>query len=315
MSDKKPSWMRKGSENVSKLGKISKERASRLGLSNTTAYIQSSAKVYTGEPLDISKHLVELWKVLRKIVKNIIIATIVIFILPGFEDGNIALSPFVPLVLQVFNAILNHIFNSFGNQESVEIYIGSPLTPISMYINLGVFMGVILALPITIRELMKYIGPGLKAKEYETLKIIAKNALFLFLLGVGISYFLILPNTLRILIGTGNLIGNATLLQMYSISSMMNLMLWGALGGGLLYASPLILVALINLEILEATQIAARRKEIFFTIFTLAAFITPDPTIISMIILSFPMLIIVEYMITWGYKIELKKLIEGDLQL
>ena len=170
MSDKKPSWMKKGGENVSKLRAVSRERATRLGLANPTSYLGSTSKRYSGEPLQISDHLVELWNVMRRVARNIILATLIIFVLPGFDDGNISLSPFIPLVLQVFNAVLNHIFNSFGNQDSVEIYIGSPLTPISMYISLAVFMGVLLALPITIRELMKFIRPGLKTKEYETLK-------------------------------------------------------------------------------------------------------------------------------------------------
>ncbi|MCY3410782.1 MAG: twin-arginine translocase subunit TatC [Candidatus Heimdallarchaeota archaeon] len=317
----KPNWMKEGEKNLANAPEKLRESLERTvpslknpGGINFSATSDAQSKIISAEPMELSDHVIELYKLLRKVVRNIFICSVLVFILPGIEDGNLALYPFKPLVLQVLNVVIHHIFNSF-DMQSVEIYIGSPLTPISMYINLGVFMGTLIALPLTLKQIMDFVTPGLTPKEIETLFSIGKNAIILFLVGVGISYFFILPNTFRILGVSGGIVGEATLLQMYSLQSVINLMLWGTLGGGLLYASPLLLVALVNLDILETQQIANRRREILMVVFIFAAFITPDPTIVSMVILSIPMIVIVELMITMGYRIELKKLIEGDLLL
>jgi sec-independent protein translocase protein TatC len=310
MSKRKIGWMEKGKLNRSKLSERSRQQ---LGINNPNSFIYKNKSIGFGDQIELSDHLISFYILMRKITKNIFISTIIVLIIPGFEKGNFTIYPFKPMVLQVTNALITHIFNSFSSNYSIEIFIGSPLTPISLYLNMTVFLGILLALPMTVRQIMKFITPGLKEKEINNLKIIAKSSLLLFLIGVIVSYVFILPNTLRILAGSGAIIGNASLLQMYSLQSVINLMMWGTLGGGLLYASPLILVALVNLEVIQAQSIDERRKEIMMAIFVLAAFITPDPTIVSMLVLSLPMIIIVEFIITWSYKIELRKLTEGEL--
>lgn len=308
MPKKTIGWMEKGKLNRSKL---SEQTRQKLGISNPTSFIYKRKTISFGDEIKLSNHFIDFYILMRKITKNIFISTFIVLILPGFEKGNLTINPFKPLVLQVTNSLISHIFNSFSSNYAIEIFIGSPLTPISLYLNITVFLGILFALPVTIRQIMIFITPGLKEKEIKNLNIIAKSSLLLFLIGVIVSYVFILPNTLRILAGSGAIIGNSSLLQMYSLQSVINLMLWGTLGGGLLYASPLILVALVNLEVIQAQSIDERRKEIMMAIFVLAAFITPDPTIVSMLVLSLPMIIIVEFIITWSYKIELRKLTEG----
>jgi sec-independent protein translocase protein TatC len=268
------------------------------------------------EEQEIWVHLGEMWVVLRKIARTIVILTAIVMVLPGISNSQLTLSPYQPAVLLILEYIINFAKNSLlsGGGEQVRLYIGSPLTPISLYINMALFIATVLSLPITVRELMSFIKPGLTKTEYEVIQKVSRFAALLFLVGCVISFFIIMPITLNILAASGTIIGGEALEVWYDVNSVMNLLLWGTLGAGILYASPLILLALIQLEILTANQVANRRREVIFGVFTLAAIITPDPTMVSMVILSLPMLIIVEGVILWGFKIESNKLIDRTIR-
>ncbi|MHA2029629.1 MAG: twin-arginine translocase subunit TatC [Candidatus Kariarchaeaceae archaeon] len=261
------------------------------------------------ENMELNQHLIDLWTVLRNITKIVFITTAIILVLPGYSDGHLAIDPYKPAVLQLLNYFIEFSLGSLSRGgDNVQVFVGSPLTPISFYLNIGTFVAILVSLPITIKELMSFVKPGLTEKEWEILKYLSKIALVLFLLGSLISYFVIMPVTLEVLAISGGVVGDGQVVQMYSLESVLNLLLWGTLGGGILYASPVILLALVDLDAITPDQIAGRKKEINFGVFTIAAFVTPDPTIISMLILSLPIVIIIEFIIAMAYKIELDKI-------
>ncbi len=267
------------------------------------------------DEMEVIEHIQELWVVLRKIAKIIALLTVVIMVVPGFRNGRLALSPYDPLVLQILSWIINYAKTSLvsGSTDGSEVhlYIGSPLAPITLYINLSLFIAILISLPITIRELMGYVRPGLTAKEYEVLVNVSKIAAMLFLLGSLISYFVIMPITLQILSASGTIIGGDALEVWYGIEPVLNLLLWGTLGAGILYASPMVLLALIQLDILPAEELTKRRRELIFGVFLVAAVVTPDPTLVSMVILSAPMLLVIEGVIYWGLKIETERILDA----
>ncbi|MHA2027748.1 MAG: twin-arginine translocase subunit TatC [Candidatus Kariarchaeaceae archaeon] len=312
MSKSNPRWMQEGKAKRSKLKNLALPHVStqpsktyqETNITNNT-YTKSSSIEF--DKYEVQEHLIDLWIVLRRIAKTVFFFTIITLTIPGIRNGVLTISPYEPAVLLILNSIIKHSLSSLGN--NVQVFIGSPLTPITVYLNLAFFIAVLISLPVIVKELMSFIRPGLTEVEYLILKKLSFYALLLFLLGAGISYFVILPVTLKILAYSGGVVGDDSLLQMYSLSSILNLLLWGTLGGGILYACPILIVVLVNLDILTPDQVTEKRREIIMIIFIIAAFVTPDPTIVSMLILSLPLIGIVEIMISWGYKIELNKIL------
>jgi len=303
-----PLWMKKGKANREKLNfHISDQNTTFIQKPKSTV---NQNKIKTTEPMEISEHVIELWIILRRIAKTVFISTLLVLIIPGMNNGIFTLNPYEPLVLQILNSIIKYTLASLSRGGEVSIYIGSPVAPVMVYLNLAIFIAFLISLPVTLKEIMSFVKPGLNDEEYQTLVNISKYALILFVIGAMISYFIVLPVTFKILVLTGGVIGDQSLLQLYSFDSIIKLLLWGTFGGGILYASPLVLVAMVNLEILTPDQIANRRREIIFIVFLIAAIITPDPTIISMIVLSLPLIIIIEAMISWSYRIQLEKLLK-----
>ena len=261
---------------------------------------------------NIVVHLSELWVILRRVVRFLVIAILFVALVPGFKDDKLSISPYEPAIIQILQIIIVYAKTSLiqgvaGNESQIRLFIGSPLSVISLYINLAVFFALVLSLPYIIREVMEWIKPGLTGKEYDILKSIALLATFLFIIGALISYFVILPLTLRVLSGSGAFIGGEALDLWYDLESVINLLLWGTLGAGVLYASPVFLLVLVHLEFMNSAHIEGKRKEVMFGVFVIAAIITPDPTIVSMLVLSIPMILIVELVIQLGKRIEIKR--------
>ena len=279
----------------------------------------SLSKYAQGQNVEnVLPQLIELWTILRKIAKIVISVTLILAIIPGFKNGVLSLNPYEPLILQLLNGIVFFAKESLlqGSESNPPlIYIGSPTVPISLYINLTLFLAIFISFPVTIKELMKWVKPGLTTKEYDILKVIVKTVIPLFTIGCLVSFFVIMPVTLRVLASSGSLIGGGNLEVWYGLETIINLLLWGTLGAGVLYASPLVLVVAVHLQFISADHIKKRRREIFFGILVIAAIITPDPSLVSMVILSIPMIVIIEGILVWCYQIEKNRILNQPLEV
>ena len=292
----------------------SKKVGSLYGM--TTPSLSKYANAQDAE--NILPQLVELWGILRNIAKIVIIVTICIAIIPGFRNGLVSINPYEPLVLQLLNEIIKFAKTSLlqgSGTGTPLIYIGSPTIPISLYINFTLFLAILVSIPVTIRELMKWVKPALTTKEFEVLQTIIKASVPLFIVGCLLSFFVIMPVTLRVLASAGSLIGDGNLEVWYGLDAIINLLLWGTLGAGILYASPLILVVAVHFQFVSADHIRKRRREIFFGVLVIAAIVTPDPSLVSMIILSVPMIVIIEGVIAWCYQIEKNRILSQPFEV
>ncbi len=277
----------------------------------------SLSRYYTeSDTKEVLLHVQDLWIVLRRIAKYISILTVIVMIIPGLRNGNLALNPYEPLVLQLLSWIINFAKASLvsgtpANGGEVRLYIGSPLAPITLYLNLAFFIAVVLSIPVTVRELLDYVRDGLTRKEFIVLTRVLAASAVLFVVGAVLSFTVIMPVTLKILAASGTIIGAESLEVWFGIEPVLNLLLWGTLGAGILYASPMVLLALIQLDILPAEELTKRRRELIFGVFLVAAVVTPDPTLVSMVILSAPMLLVIEGVIYWGLKIETERILDA----
>ncbi len=265
---------------------------------------------YDGGPLPLEDHLIELWTRLRRVARTVFLLTLVVMVFPAYERGRFTLSPYRPAVLDLLNYIVTYGVESLQEGDAgITVYVGTPIAPVTLYINFAGSIALLISLPLTVRELYEYIRPGLTQRENEVLKQVVFAGTLLFLLGAVISFTTIIPVTLRILSLTSTFVKNVQ--PWFDLQAVLAVLIWGTIGAGILYASPMILVALVQLDLIKAEQIYSRRREMIFGVFTLAAVVTPDPTMVSMVILSLPMVLVIEGIIWWSLKIETKRYLDA----
>ncbi|MBI5354837.1 MAG: twin-arginine translocase subunit TatC [Candidatus Aenigmarchaeota archaeon] len=119
----------------------------------------------------------------------------------------------------------------------------------------------------------------------------AVAGLVLFVSGFLATYRLILPSALSIL---SSMAAEGGVNSMFSLSSFVNFSAMALLIFSLSFEFPLIIIWLVTRGIVQRSTLKARRREIYVIVFIVTALITADPTPVSQIMLSLPMIALFE---------------------
>lgn len=190
------------------------------------------------------------------------------------------------ILAYIFKDKILYILTKPLNQSLIFI---SPTEPIVMLIKLSIITGVLLAFPYMLFQLWDFIAEVFtKEKKKSIIKYILISIL-LFYSAIIFCYFIVLPITIKFLIGFGNTILESSL----TLQNYLNFALYLLFSFGIVFQFPLILTALIKLEITSVKSLAKKRPHIILIIFIIAAIISP-PDAFSQIILALPMILLFE---------------------
>ena len=160
--------------------------------------------------------------------------------------------------------------------------------------NIGVFMrvslisGLVLAMPVIVYQVIRFIVPGLTREERRYLWFIVPSASFLFMLGVAFAYFIMLPAAVPFLIGFLDIPTRPRPKAYFGFVS--RLMFWI----GVSFETPLILAFLARLGIITPQMLKQNRKYAVVLIAVIAAAITPTVDPVNMLLVMAPLLLLYE---------------------
>ena len=86
------------------------------------------------------------------------------------------------------------------NHLDDKLYYTSPAGYISLVINLGVYLGIVLAMPWVLYQIWLFVAPGLYRHERRAAAGFIVSSMFLFLCGIAFAYFILLPQMLNFLL-------------------------------------------------------------------------------------------------------------------
>ncbi len=211
-------------------------------------------------------------------------------------------APYRPIILDIVDFILTYATNQI-NDQSFRITIGSPLDVISQIFIIAVIVSFIIDYPFIIYQLFLFIAPGLYPYEMRIFKKLTFAATGLFVFGAGFGLELI-PTVTNALVGLGNLLNFPKLVQFYNLGDVINFMIWNVVAVGLIFTYPILIITLVFTGVLTVEDLQKRRRHVIAALFGITALITPDPTPISMIVLTIPLLFLYEITINYSYKIQ-----------
>ncbi len=165
-----------------------------------------------------------------------------------------------------------------------------PTETIMMYFKVALIMGAVLAMPVIIYQLIRFILPGLTDQEKKYLKVIVPGATGLFATGVAFAAFVMLPFTIQYLQSFLSDIIQPTYSIDYYISFVTTLMFWV----GVVFETPLIMAFLARLGILPPQTLTKNRKYAIVGLAVLAAVITPTPDPVNMALVMLPLIALYE---------------------
>lgn len=173
----------------------------------------------------------------------------------------------------------------------------SPAEPFFVTLKLALTAGVLLAFPVIAYQIWSFVSPALKPKEKRTIIPFLYFGLLLFLAGMSLAYFAVLPMALRFFMG----FLQESLEQNITVGPYLGLVVKLLLGFGLIFETPVIMLILGTLGIVRSEMLRSTRRYAVAIIFVVAAVMTP-PDVFSQCMMAVPLLLLYElsiWLVRW----------------
>ena len=149
--------------------------------------------------------------------------------------------------------------------------------------------GFILAMPVVVYQIWKFVTPGLKINEKRYALPVVLFACISFITGVSFGYLVLIPFSLEFFSGMGaGLVENN-----FSITYYFSFLIWLLLGAGLVFQLPVLSLFLSAIGVLTPPFMRHYRRHAVVTILILSSFITP-PDPVSMLMMAVPLVVLYE---------------------
>ncbi len=228
--------------------------------------------------MTVVEHLTELR---RRIIISIIAVTL----------GAIVCFIFSQSIIRFF---VTYYTDATRGQKHALIFLG-PLDAFLTRIKIATYGGIVLALPVWLYELWRFITPGLNPKEKRYAIPFILASIVLFALG-GLVALVTLPKALEFLLD----IGGSQLRPELTADKYLGLVSLMIVAFGVAFEFPVVLVFLLLARVLTPQQLRRWRRPAILIIVIFAAVITPSQDPYSLFFMAVPMYIFYEMSIIVG---------------
>jgi sec-independent protein translocase protein TatC len=178
-----------------------------------------------------------------------------------------------------------------------------PGTSFKIILNASIISGILLATPVIGYQLWGFFSPALHAHEKRVIVPTLMGMVALFLAGVALCYFVVLPFTLRFFHG----FESATLTPMIEATEYFDFIFSMMLAFGLAFELPIAILLLSALGIVNPKTLTRYRRHAVVICVTAAAFITPDASPTTLFALSGPLYFLFELGVILSYWVTRKR--------
>jgi len=185
------------------------------------------------------------------------------------------------LAAQTFRALADHLV-----PPGVELVVTRPMDAFMAEFGIALGLGLVLAMPVILQQFGGFLGPALRKPERRFLRRLLAPLVVLFLAGCAFALLVVLPFTLEALYGFAGPIGARPLL---GVTTLAGFSLAFCLAFGIAFQTPLVMVGLSRAGVVEPRLYAKYWRHAVVAIVILSAFLTPDPTLVSQVMMAGPL--------------------------
>lgn len=160
------------------------------------------------------------------------------------------------------------------------------------YMRMALVVGIAIAMPVVLYQIIAFFLPGLLAHEKRILFIALPFVTELFLAGVAFGWFFTVPAALGFLLGFG--VDGTTIISQPRVDSFIGTVATLLLWNGLIFQLPAVVYLLARLGVVSAARLASTRRYAIVIITIIAAFITPTGDPYNLLLLAVPMYLLYE---------------------
>lgn len=159
------------------------------------------------------------------------------------------------------------------------------------YMRIALVVGIVIAMPVVIYQLVAFFSPGLLNREKRILYVALPIVTELFLAGIAFGWFFTVPAALQFLLGYGQTTNISTVPTSDSFfGTVATLLLWN----GVIFQLPAVMYLLARLNIVKTQMLTSTRRYAVVVITIIAALITPTGDPYNLLLLAVPMYMLYE---------------------
>jgi sec-independent protein translocase protein TatC len=172
----------------------------------------------------------------------------------------------------------------------IHIVVLEPAEAFTSYFKVALTFGIVIAMPLIIYQVFRFIAPGLTAAENRWLLLGLPLITGFFLVGVLFCYFLVLPSALNFLLK----FGSPQIEQNQRLSSFIGFVTNFMLAVGVTFELPPVMFLLAKLGVVKAQRMRGIRRYVSVLAVIVAAIITPTPDPVNQMIVAIPIYLLYE---------------------
>jgi sec-independent protein translocase protein TatC len=173
----------------------------------------------------------------------------------------------------------------------------------SILMQTALIGGIIIALPVIIYQIWIFLSPALHKHEKRIGVPVIVGAVFLFVCGAALAWYLVLPMTLRFLTG----IGDDAFDQMITASEYFGFIISLVLAVGAVFELPILVLLLSTFGLVTPKFLAKYRRHALAGSYVIAAFITPGDLLVTNVILCILLYLLYEVSIVLSWLVFRKR--------
>lgn len=195
---------------------------------------------------------------------------------------------------QIIEFLVTYYKDATNGDRKALVFTG-PADAFLTRLKVATYGGIVLALPVWLYELWRFITPGLNPKEKKYAIPFVLSAIVLFILGAAVA-FLTLEPALTFLIH----VGGSAQQPLFTADRYLTLVSLMIVAFGVSFEFPVILVFLLLAHVITTAQLRHARRWAIVLIVLFAAVITPSQDPYSLFFMAAPMYIFYEASIVIG---------------
>jgi sec-independent protein translocase protein TatC len=191
---------------------------------------------------------------------------------------------------RIFAVLMKPWVEAMPPGQSAKLIYTAPHEAFFVYMKVSFIMGTLLAIPVIVWQIWRFVAPGLFANEKKYMLPVIFFSSFCFIGGVLFGYFVVIPVAFKFFASFSSEY-ITPMLRTTEYLSFANKML---LCFGLAFELPVFAFFLAKLGLVSAGFLKRKRKWAIVLIFIAAAVLTPSPDIVSQLLMAVPLVVLYE---------------------
>jgi len=178
-----------------------------------------------------------------------------------------------------------------GRSVDVSLVFLSPEEALWADLKVSLFVGFLVALPIILYHVWRFISPGLLPDERSVYLPFLFLAVLFFFIGAGFAYAVAIPFAIHFLVDYGRQRG---VVPQLSITLYVDFYIKLLMAFGLVFQLPVAMMLFSRTGLLTPAFLAHNRKYAILAAFFIAAVLTPTPDIFNQCLMAIPLILLYE---------------------